>query len=239
MADDAATLAAKATNAQDPIEGLRAVAELREMIERLEAHQVDRAVERGWSWAQVARPLGISKQAAHRRHATRPPVVLEQAAPGSVPEEPQVVISGDARAVVARAREEAATLGDPTVQPSHLLAALLQPPAGPAQDALLALGVDLDAVRAALRDDRPRKRSNRFTRRPTIDPVTRQVFERSLGETQRLCHGHLGPEHLLLALLRDEDGPAVALLQQIGASTEEVETAVCDVLKNTDFARSL
>src|SRR5687767_3097997 len=133
MEDDAATLAARAARAQDPTEGLRAVARLREVIEELEAHQVDRAVERGWSWAQVGRGLGISKQAAHRRHAQRPPVAVADKSSAAEPDEPRVVITGEARAVVERARGEAAGLGEREVEPVHLLAALLQAPAGPAQ----------------------------------------------------------------------------------------------------------
>lgn len=238
--DDAATLAARAARALDPTEGLRAVAQLRAMLDDLEAHQVDQAMERGWSWAQVGRCLGISKQAAHRRHASRPPVAVRERPAVPTADEPRVVISGDARSVVARAREEAARLGQPEVQPAHVLAALLQPPAGPAQDALLAIGVDLGEVRVELRSaGQGARRSKRFTRRPTIAPATRQVLERSLAESQRLCHGHIGPEHLLLALLRDERGPAAALLHRVGATADDVEAAVCDVLKHTDFARSL
>lgn len=236
MEDDAATLAARAVRAQDPAEGLRAVADLREMLEYLEAHQVDRAVERGWSWAQVGRSLRISKQAAHRRHAQRPPVAVEDAPPPEA-DEPRVVITGEARAVVERARAEAASLGEAEVQPVHLLAALLQTPAGPAQDALLELGVDVAAIRDELGGTK--RASRRFKRRPAIAPPTRQVLERSLAESQRLCHGHLGPEHLLLALLRDESGPAVEILTRLGATVDDVETAVCDVLKHTDFARNL
>lgn len=236
--DDATTLAARASRAQDPTEGLRAVAELRTMLDDLEARQVDRAVERDWSWAQIGRSLGISKQAAHRRHAGREPIPGPAAPPRATQDEPRVVITGTARAVVRRAKEEAAELGDPAVEPVHVLAALLQEPAGPAQDALLELGVDIDDVRGELRQP-GRRRSRRFARTPSISSVTRQALEDSLEESQRLCHGHLGPEHLLLALLRDEDGPAVELLTRLGVAPADVETAVCDVLKHTDFTRSL
>jgi hypothetical protein len=213
---------------------------LRDRIDDLEARQVDRALERGWSWAQVGRTLGISKQAAHRRHARRTAMAPHPAPaavqPGS---EARVVITGEARMVVAHAREEAARLGAAEVQPAHLLLALLQAPAGVAQDALLQLGVDAAATRQQLESTTGGSRGRRFARSATISPETRQVLEASLHESQRLCHGHLGPEHLLIALLRDEGGPAVDLLNQLGASAEDVETAVCDVLKHADFARSL
>jgi len=239
MDHDATALAARAARAQDPAEGLRAVARLREMIDQLEARQVDRALQRGWSWAQVARPLGISKQAAHRRHAKRPPAPPSEELPDEARDDARVVITGEARAVVVRARQEAARLGEGEVEPVHLLAGLAQAPAGPAQDALLHLGINLDRLRGELAKRDSGRRSTRSARRPEISPRTRRVFECALGESQRRCDGHLGPEHLLLALLRDGASPAVELLIRLGPTADDVETAVCHVLRHTDFARSL
>jgi len=55
----------------DPAEGLRAVAALRRLAERLESLQVDRARDLGWSWSQIAAALGVSKQAVHQKHGAR------------------------------------------------------------------------------------------------------------------------------------------------------------------------
>ena len=63
-----ATRLADATTSKDPAVGLAAVAALRELIESLEALQVDNARERGWSWQQIAGALGVSKQAVHKKH---------------------------------------------------------------------------------------------------------------------------------------------------------------------------
>lgn len=52
----------------DPQQGLRAVRALRELADRLEVLQVRRARALGWSWEQVAAELGVSKQAAHKKH---------------------------------------------------------------------------------------------------------------------------------------------------------------------------
>ena len=52
----------------DPKVGLRAVASLRRLAEQLESLQVDRARDLGWSWAQIAGELGVSKQAVHQKH---------------------------------------------------------------------------------------------------------------------------------------------------------------------------
>jgi IS30 family transposase len=55
----------------DPDAGLRAVAALRALTERLEILQVDNARELGWSWQQIAARLGVTKQTVHRKHGKR------------------------------------------------------------------------------------------------------------------------------------------------------------------------
>lgn len=56
---------------RDPDVGLRAVAALRELTERLEILQVDHARRLGWSWQQIATRLGVTKQTVHRKHGPR------------------------------------------------------------------------------------------------------------------------------------------------------------------------
>ena len=53
----------------DPGEALAAVVALRLMADKLERRAVGRALSQGWSWAQIAEALGVSKQAAHKRLA--------------------------------------------------------------------------------------------------------------------------------------------------------------------------
>ena len=60
---------ASGATSEDPELGLRSVAALRRLADRLEDLQVARARERGWSWAEIAAALGVSKQAAHKKHA--------------------------------------------------------------------------------------------------------------------------------------------------------------------------
>lgn len=55
----------------DPDVGLRAVAALCELAERLEIVQVDNARRLGWSWQDIAQRLGVTKQTVHRKHAAR------------------------------------------------------------------------------------------------------------------------------------------------------------------------
>jgi DNA-directed RNA polymerase specialized sigma24 family protein len=55
----------------DPDIGLRAVAALRALAERLEILQVQNARERGWSWQDIAERLGVTKQTVHRKYGRR------------------------------------------------------------------------------------------------------------------------------------------------------------------------
>jgi DNA-binding NarL/FixJ family response regulator len=55
----------------DPDAGLRSVAALRALTERLEILQVDNARRLGWSWQQIAERLGVTKQTVHRKHGKR------------------------------------------------------------------------------------------------------------------------------------------------------------------------
>ena len=63
--------AAAAATSQDPGVGLRAVAALRQLVERLEVLQVDSARRYGWSWEEIGRALGVSRQAVHKKHGRR------------------------------------------------------------------------------------------------------------------------------------------------------------------------
>jgi len=62
---------AEAASGTDPDTGLRAVAALRALTERLEILQVDNARRAGWSWQQIAARLGVTRQTVHRKHAKR------------------------------------------------------------------------------------------------------------------------------------------------------------------------
>lgn len=55
--------------ADNPAEALAAVVALRLAADKLERQAVAQAIAQGWSWAQIAEALGVSKQAAHKRLA--------------------------------------------------------------------------------------------------------------------------------------------------------------------------
>lgn len=56
---------------EDPREGLRAVRAVRELADRLEHLQVERARGLGWSWQEIADALGVTKQAVHKKYGRR------------------------------------------------------------------------------------------------------------------------------------------------------------------------
>jgi IS30 family transposase len=62
---------AKGASSKDPAVGLQAVSALRELVERLEVLQVQSARQQGWSWQEIARCLGVTKQTVHRKYARR------------------------------------------------------------------------------------------------------------------------------------------------------------------------
>lgn len=59
---------ANAATSPDPQVGLAGVAALRRLVDHLERVQVTRARELGWSWAEIAKGLGVSRQAAFKKH---------------------------------------------------------------------------------------------------------------------------------------------------------------------------
>ncbi len=59
---------AEGAASSDPDTGLRAVAALRELAERLEILQVENARKLGWSWQDIADRLGVTKQTVHRKY---------------------------------------------------------------------------------------------------------------------------------------------------------------------------
>ena len=67
MSADAVALAAAAGD-RDPRTGLRAVSALRKLVDQLERAQVRSARTHGWSWAEIAKELGVTRQAAFKKH---------------------------------------------------------------------------------------------------------------------------------------------------------------------------
>jgi hypothetical protein len=206
---------------KDPLGELRAVVTQREQLDALEARHVDAALEEGRSWSQIAAALGITKQAAHKRHAGR---ARQQAGAAQEPSGRRLLVTGQARRVVDLARQEAAALGSPEVEPEHLLLGLVRDDHGTALRALEGAGVRLDDVRGALEETR--RPGGTSDGRVRVSAAARQALEQSLREAVQLGDSHLGVEHLLLALMRDPGGPSWKLLEKVGVSPDGVTRRV-------------
>lgn len=64
-------IAERAADTSDPRAGLRAVASLRALADRLELAQVEAALRAGLGWTEVAAALGVTRQAVHKKYAKR------------------------------------------------------------------------------------------------------------------------------------------------------------------------
>lgn len=64
-------VAAVAADTTDPRAGLRAVASLRALTERLELAQVEAGLRAGMGWSEIAAALGVTRQAVHKKYAKK------------------------------------------------------------------------------------------------------------------------------------------------------------------------
>ena len=66
------SMVVQATEVPDaPAEALAAVGALRRLADRVEDTAVGQAISDGWTWAQIAEALGVTRQAVHKKHARR------------------------------------------------------------------------------------------------------------------------------------------------------------------------
>jgi len=56
-------------SSDDPATGLRASLALHRLAERVEAHQVASARDKGWSWQQIGDALGVTRQSVHAKYS--------------------------------------------------------------------------------------------------------------------------------------------------------------------------
>lgn len=64
-------IAEVAADTSDPRAGLRAISSLRALTDALELRQVEAGLRAGMTWQQIADALGVSRQAAHKKHSRR------------------------------------------------------------------------------------------------------------------------------------------------------------------------
>ena len=130
-----------------------------------------------------------------------------------------------ARGVLEQAADEAARHRHAFIGTEHLLLALMTAGEGPAAEALAELGLGVAGGREQLhRIVREGAEGTDVARHLTVR--ARVAIMEAVDEANRRRHGHVGPEHLLLGLMRDEDAVSVAMCQQLGVNHEDVRQAV-------------
>ena len=130
-----------------------------------------------------------------------------------------------ARKALALAQESARELGHNYVGTEHLLLGLLQAEDTPASRALTQAGVEYDAV--LRQTERLTGRGDyQFTDSFGYTPRTKKIIEMSLYEAKTLNNNYIGTEHLLLALIREREGIAARILQDLGVDLNELRKAM-------------
>jgi hypothetical protein len=209
--------------ASDPEVALHAVSALRRELDAFERVQAWRALDAGNSYGSVARALGISRQAAHRRYrelaaATEPP-------PGAA-EPARLRVAPEARAAVQLAGEEAATLGAVRMGSEHLLLGILRAGDDVAATALRAHGVTLDGARAAAQPTLANDEPPADTGASAVTTYARQVFNEALREAAADPTHVIGVPDLLRSALRDSSGGACRTLDALSVDVEAVLAAI-------------
>jgi transposase-like protein len=201
----------------DPETALRALSALRNEIDALEPELVSRALHAGASWSQIARALGVSKQAAHHKFRH-----LSDGKSDWIAAEPKILVTSEARKAIRFAREEARNLGQPAVCTEHILLGILRCEQSHAVHALNNLGVTHEAARGCLQTTMPGTAAGDGSTEAGISPHARRILEGSLREALKRHEGYIGVEHLLLSLLSDSRNGAVQTLEMLKANPNQI-----------------
>jgi hypothetical protein len=136
--------------------------------------------------------------------------------------------------VLALAQDEAIRHNHNYIGTEHLLAALLRDTDSIAARALSSLGIELMKVRTALEFIVGRGDQTTSPSEITLSPRTKKVIELAIDEARKLGHGHVGPEHILLGLVREGEGIASGILESLGVSMATARAKVLELLKEKE-----
>jgi len=133
-----------------------------------------------------------------------------------------------ARNTVIHAQEEAREMGHPAIGTEHILLGLLREGEGVGARALINLGIDLANVREEVK--RFIGRDEGAGEGPAgdlpITPRVKKVFNLSFDEARLQGVNYVGTEHILLALLREEEGLASQVLLSMGVKLDALRQQV-------------
>lgn len=135
-----------------------------------------------------------------------------------------------ARKVLVLAQEEARGLHQPYVGTEHVLLALLKEEEGLAAQALERLGVHYEATVAAIRRIVTIDESTDVSGHLSFTPRVKRVLENSLREAMQMGQSYISTEHLLLGIIRENEGTAIEVLERMGVSGDDLRAALNDLV---------
>ncbi|MFW6189285.1 MAG: ATP-dependent Clp protease ATP-binding subunit [Planctomycetota bacterium] len=135
------------------------------------------------------------------------------------------------RKVINYARQEAQRLGHQYIGTEHLLLGLVREGTGMAATVLQRLGVESKRVR--LEVEKVVKGGTDVIpsgKQPPFAPRAKKAFEYAFEEAKRMGQNYIGTEHLLLGLLREDEGIAAQVLANLDVDIDEVHECLMDLL---------
>ncbi len=141
-----------------------------------------------------------------------------------------------AQKVLALAQEEAVRLGHNNIGTEHILLGLIREGEGIAAKALIALGLGLEKIQ-----DEVESLIGRGQEQPmniAYTPRAKKVIELSMDEARKLGHTYVGTEHILLGLIREGEGVAARVLNNLGVSLNKARQQVLQLLGSNEVVTS-
>ena len=142
-------------------------------------------------------------------------------------------LTDEAREVMAMAHQEAQGFNHEYLGTEHVLLGLVKQGAGAGATVLKHHDIDLHKVRMEVEKLVKRGPNMVPTGKLPLTPRAKKVIKYAIEEARSLNHNYVGTEHLLLGLLREEDGIAAEVLMNLGQKLEDVRAEVL----NEDVAR--
>ena len=137
-----------------------------------------------------------------------------------------------ARKVMQLANQEAQRFNHEYIGTEHMLLGLVKEGTGVAANVLKNLDVDLRKIRLEVEKLVQSGPEMITMGKLPQTPRAKKVIEYSMEEARNLNHNFVGTEHILLGLLREQEGVAAQVLMNLGLKLEEVREEVLNLLGN-------
>lgn len=141
-----------------------------------------------------------------------------------------------AQKVLALAQEEALRLGHNNIGTEHILLGLVREGEGIAAKALQALGLGSEKIQKEV--ESLIGRGQEMSQTIHYTPRAKKVIELSMDEARKLGHSYVGTEHILLGLIREGEGVAARVLNNLGVSLNKARQQVLQLLGSNETGSS-